>query len=119
MCALDSGVFVAVDKLTPFEDSDSKVHVPVRHRVNIERKVNIVRHEVNIDERVVTFAGDAPVRGTVGYIGEDKDSNGQIHTIVALELACLTVSCHMYVYNRLLMPIVQYSPLKVNYSTYM
>ncbi|CAH3020076.1 unnamed protein product [Porites evermanni] len=100
VCALDSGVFVALDKLTPFEDSDSKVHVPVRHRVNIERKVNIVRHEVNIDERVVTFAGDAPVRGTVGYIGEDKDSNGQIHTIVAQltadqqqESAILVVYC--------------------------
>ena len=41
---------------------------------------------VKIDERVVTFAGDAPVRGIVRYIGEDKDSHGQLHTIVGLEL---------------------------------
>ena len=65
----------------------------------------------------MTFAGDYPVRGTVRYIGEDKDSNGQIRTIVGLELVCLTVSCYMYVYNRLLMPIVQHLPLKVLLTT--
>ena len=52
-----------------------------------ERKIHISRkgsdHTVKIDERVVTFA---PVRGIVRYIGEDKDSNGQVHTIVGLEL---------------------------------
>ena len=34
----------------------------------------------------MTFAGDAPVRGTVRYIGKDKDSHGHVHTIVGLEL---------------------------------
>ena len=34
----------------------------------------------------MTFAGDVPVRGTVRFIGEDKDSYGQVHTIVGLEL---------------------------------
>lgn len=58
-CRPDSGVFVALDKLAPF---------------------------VEINERVVTFAGDAPVRGTVRFIGEDKGSHGQVHTIVGLEL---------------------------------
>lgn len=72
-CAPDSGVFVALDKLTPF---------------------------VEIDERVVTFAGDAPVRGIVRYIGEDKDSHGQVHTIVGLELVSdivnVVVTCRIH-----------------------
>ena len=34
----------------------------------------------------MTFAGDAPVRGTVRFIDEDKGSHGQVHTIVGLEL---------------------------------
>ena len=79
MCAPDSGVFVALDKLTPFEDSDSNVHLPVRRIQGFY-----------INERVVTFAGVYPVRGTVRYIGEDKDSNGQIRTIVGLELVCFS-----------------------------
>lgn len=61
-----------------------------------ERKVHIPQkggdYKVQIDERVVTFAGDAPVRGTVRYIGEDKDSHGQVHTIVGLDLVSLTVT---------------------------
>ena len=55
-----------------------------------EQKVHLPRngsdHTVKINERVVTFAGDVPVRGTVRYVGEDKDSHGQVHTIVGLEL---------------------------------
>ena len=39
MCPLDSGVFVALDKLTPFEDSDSKVHVPVRPKLTLKVKL--------------------------------------------------------------------------------
>ena len=66
-----------------------------------ERKVNIPRkggdYKVKIDERVVTFADDAPVRGIVRYVGEDKDSHGQVHTVVGLELVSLTVSCYKYV----------------------
>ena len=49
-------------------------------------------YKVKIDERVVTFAGDAPVRGTVRYIGEDKDSHGQVHTIIGLELVSDTIN---------------------------
>ena len=69
-----------------------------------ERKVHIIPrkggdYKVKIDERVVTFADDAPVRGIVRYIGEDKDSHGLVHTVVGLELVSLTVSCNMYVYN--------------------
>ena len=55
-----------------------------------EQKVHISGkgsdHKVRIDERVVTFVGDVPVRGIVSYIGEDKDSCGQVHTIVGLAL---------------------------------
>ena len=57
-------------------------------------------YELEIDERVVTFDGDAPARGTVRYIGEDKDSHGQVHTVVGLELVSETVnvviSCTMH-----------------------
>lgn len=34
----------------------------------------------------MAFAGDVPVRGTVRFIGEDKGSHGQVHTVVGLEL---------------------------------
>ena len=69
-----------------------------------ERKVHISLkgsdHTVKIDERVVTFAGDAPVREIVRYIGEDKDSNGQVHTIVGLELVSdivnVVVTCRIH-----------------------
>ena len=69
-----------------------------------EQKVHISRkgsdHTVKINERVVTFAGDAPVRGTVRYIGEDKDSHGQAHTIVGLELVSdivnVVVTCRIH-----------------------
>lgn len=49
-------------------------------------------YELEIGERVVTFDGDAPVRGTVRYIGEDKDSHGQVHTVLGLELVSETVN---------------------------
>ena len=55
-----------------------------KQKVHISQKGS--DRTVKIDERVVTFAGDAPVRGIVRYIGEDKDSHGQLHTIVGLEL---------------------------------
>ena len=69
-----------------------------------EQKVHISRkgsdHTVKINERVVTFAGDAPVRGTVRFIGEDKDSHGQAHTIVGLELVSdivnVVVTCRIH-----------------------
>ena len=49
-------------------------------------------YELEIGERVVTFDGDAPVRGTVRYIGEDKDSHEQVHTVAGLELVSETVN---------------------------
>lgn len=48
----------------------------------------------------MAFPGDAPVRGTVRYIGEDKDSNGQVHTVVGLELVSdivnVVVTCRIH-----------------------
>ena len=41
---------------------------------------------LKIDERVVTFIGDYPARGTVRYIGTEKDSSGNVQTIVGLEM---------------------------------
>ena len=41
-------------------------------------------YDLKVEQRVVTFAGDVPVRGTVRYIAEEKDSHGQL--IVGLEL---------------------------------
>ena len=122
-CPPDSGVFVALDKLTPMEDSDSKspkspkrdesspssfaprmIPSLFKGKKGHEQKVLISRkgsdHTVKIDERVVTFAGDAPVREIVRYIGEDKDSNGQVHTIVGLELVSdivnVVVTCRIH-----------------------
>ena len=48
----------------------------------------------------MAFPGDVPVRGTVRYIGEDKDSNGQVHTVVGLELVSdvvnVVVTCRIH-----------------------
>ena len=41
---------------------------------------------LEIDQRVVTFIGDHPARGTVRYIGREGDASGNMHTIVGLEL---------------------------------
>ena len=41
---------------------------------------------LKIDERVVTFVNDRPARGTVQYIGKERDSTGNVYTIVGLEL---------------------------------
>ena len=41
---------------------------------------------LKIDERVVTFINDRPARGTVQYIGEEKDSTGNVYLIVGLVL---------------------------------
>ena len=37
-------------------------------------------------DRVVTFINDSPARGTVRYIGEERDSTGNVYIIVGLEL---------------------------------
>ena len=117
-CAPDSGVFVALDKLTPIEDSDSKspksltrdqrspgifasrIIPSVLIGKNDHEQRKRADYKVKIDERVVTFAGDVPVRGTVRYIGEDKDLSGQVHTVVGLELVSdivnLVVTCRIH-----------------------
>lgn len=41
---------------------------------------------LRIDERVVTVINHSPARGTVRYIGEEKDSTGNVDIIVGLEL---------------------------------
>ena len=45
-----------------------------------------IDNALQTDERVVTFREDYPVRGTVRYIGEEKDANGNVRTIVGLEM---------------------------------
>jgi len=41
---------------------------------------------LEIDQRVVTFVKDMPIRGTVRYIGDEKDSSSYVQRIVGLEL---------------------------------
>ena len=41
---------------------------------------------LKIDERVVTFINNSPARGSVRYIGEEKDSTGNVYLIVGLAL---------------------------------
>ena len=41
---------------------------------------------LKMDERVVTFINDSPARGSVRYIGEERDSTGNVYIIVGLEL---------------------------------
>ena len=45
-----------------------------------------INQVLEMDQRVVTFIEDYPARGTVRYIGEEKDASGNVHTIVGLEL---------------------------------
>ena len=41
---------------------------------------------LKMDERVVTFVNNSPARGSVRYIGEERDSTGNVYIIVGLEL---------------------------------
>ena len=45
-----------------------------------------INQALELDQRVVTFIEDHPARGTVRYIGPEKDASGNVHTIVGLEL---------------------------------
>ena len=109
-CAPDSGVFVGLDKLAPREDPDSKPppHSPKRAENTLVNLESILKDTVTpsflpgkneqtfpqgrsdkvleIDQRVVTFIEDHPARGTVRYIGEEKDLSGNTRTIVGLEM---------------------------------
>ena len=52
-------------------------------RKSPQEKIN---QPLEIDQRVVTFIKDYPVRGTVRYIGKEEDTRGNMHVIVGLEL---------------------------------
>ena len=45
-----------------------------------------VNKALEIDQRVVTFIEDYPVRGTVRYISEEKDLSGNVRIILGLEM---------------------------------
>ena len=107
-CAPGCGVFVGLDKLTPLEDSNVKsppdsskrdeyigAYFTTRPTISYafskgkkdesppRKKTDIV---LKVDQRVVAFVEDVPARGSVRYIGEEKDSSGYVHTIVGLQL---------------------------------
>ena len=42
--------------------------------------------QLEIGQRAVTFIKNVCTRGTVRYIGDEKDSTGYAHTVVGLEL---------------------------------
>ena len=112
MCAPDSGVFVGLDKLAPFEDDNSELRTPSKSpkrddhgQVNLKSRLDSVissffkgksdlkfpqpRHfdALKIDQRVVTFCDKGtPLRGTVRYTGDVEDSSGHVQSIVGLEL---------------------------------
>ncbi|XP_067052974.1 ubiquitin carboxyl-terminal hydrolase CYLD-like [Acropora muricata] len=113
-CAPDSGVFVGLDKLAPFEDDNnySEFRTPSKSpkrddhgQVNFKSRLDSVfpsflkvksdlrfpqpRHfdALKIDQRVVTFCDKGtPFRGTVRYTGDVEDSSGYVQSIVGLEL---------------------------------
>ena len=113
MCAPDSGVFVGLDKLAPFEDDNSELRTPPKSpkrddhgQVNFESRLDSVfpsflteisdlklpqpRHfdTLKIDQRVVTFCDEGtPLRGTVRYTGDIEEwTSGHVQSVVGLEL---------------------------------
>ena len=110
-CDPDSGVFVGLDKITPLEDSDV-TSLPKSPKRDENAQVNFTTRlketvmpsflkgkndgkslrertdfVLKIDQRVVTFVKDVPIRGTVRFIGDEKDSStGYVRTVVGLEL---------------------------------
>ncbi|XP_015748239.1 PREDICTED: ubiquitin carboxyl-terminal hydrolase CYLD-like isoform X2 [Acropora digitifera] len=111
-CAPNSGVFVGLDKLAPFEDDNSELRTPSKSpkrddhgQVNLKSRLDSVipsffkgksdlkfpqpRHfdSLKIDQRVVTFCDKgAPLRGTVRFTGDVEDSSGHVQSVVGLEL---------------------------------
>ncbi|KAL9975206.1 hypothetical protein ACROYT_G012338 [Oculina patagonica] len=110
-----SGVFVGFDKLKLREDpgTDSPPSSPKRNKnsqANIKSRLKDMvmpsflkgKHEqksskngidsviFEVGQRVVTFIGDYPAqswkRGTVRYIGQEKDASGKMRTVVGLEM---------------------------------
>ena len=51
-----------------------------------QRSFEGIHGVLKIDERVVTFIKDSPARGTVRYVGRERDLHGDFCTIVGLEL---------------------------------
>ena len=47
--------------------------------------------ELEVNQRIVTFIDDHESRGTVRYIGEEKDSNGNVQKILGLEMVRLVL----------------------------
>ena len=111
LCEPESGVFVGLDKLRPREDGDDlKSSKIAKKDENIQAKLKSSLKEsissfwkakckqrsfegidgvLKTDDRVVTFINDSPARGAVRYIGEEKDSTGNVYIIVGLELVSL------------------------------
>ena len=107
-CEPDCGIFVGLDRLTPREDEeDLKSSKIAKKDENIQAKLKSSLKDsilsfwkgkqeqmsfqeiygvLKVDERVVTFVNDRPARGTVRYIGEERDSTGNVYIIVGLEL---------------------------------
>ncbi|XP_068743882.1 ubiquitin carboxyl-terminal hydrolase CYLD-like isoform X2 [Montipora capricornis] len=108
-CESDSGVFVGLDKLMAIDNAqyNSPSKTPKRDELGQGSVKSKLRDRVfpsflkgkndrslqattvdtlKIGQRVVTFAedNDNPVRGTVHFIGEEKDASGQV--LVGLEL---------------------------------
>jgi len=52
-------------------------------RKSPQERINQV---LGIAQRVVTFIEDQPFRGTVRYIGKEKDASGNMHTFVGLKM---------------------------------
>ena len=115
-CPPNSGVFVSLDKLTVQEDSErkssgrksedlkgkvttlkGKITERVKTPKNVfasktegqtqeQRKVDRGRCPLKIDQPVVVFLKDKAVKGSVRYIGGDKDRGGRWYTVVGVEL---------------------------------
>ena len=84
-------MFVALDKLTPRDDSNSKMHQRYTDMWKEKNEQNCAQGDteklLKIGQRVVTILKNyRPVRGSVRYIGNDRDRNGKLRTVVGLEL---------------------------------
>ena len=84
-CDPDSGVFVGLDKLMPLDDAEYKSPSKLKGKNDQSLQARTVDY-LSTDQRVVTFLedNDTPVRGTVRFIGEEKDASGRV--LVGLEL---------------------------------
>ena len=112
-CPPDSGVFVSLDKLTVQEDSDRKssqrksedvkgklialkekiTEIPknvfgskTEGQTQEQRKVDRGSCPLQIDQPVVVFLKDKAVKGSVRYVGGDKDRGGRWYIVVGVEL---------------------------------